>query len=150
MPTTPKSTHRQGALRRGILALAAVLGLVVVAPGCVSVSARGFVRHGRGASGSLPAAATYERLVRERSRVGRNDCSNKCGRYVRALRAAGQSAEVLVVSPRGGRDLHAIVKLSDGRLVDPTHNVVSRDLTDFGELKFVLRGNPESWGAEFM
>jgi hypothetical protein len=66
-----------------------------------------------------------------------NDCSNKAGRYARALQAAGLDATVLLIRPNAAppqdQTLHAVVSVA-GLICDPTSGRVTRDLAAHGTL----------------
>lgn len=80
-----------------------------------------------------PLARQFEALAIERNETGANDCSNKAGRYCRALLDAGhKDAVVIFVRPRGQQELHAIVYVA-GLYCDPSTGKVKRHLVDFGD-----------------
>ena len=84
---------------------------------------------------SMPLSKTFWSLFQERTIVGQHNCSNKCAKYIKALKAEGHEVEVVVILPHRSRFLHAIVKLTDGDKVtflDPTKGIVAHDLTLMG------------------
>lgn len=87
---------------------------------------------------SMPLSKMFWSLFQERNVIGQNDCSNKCGRYLKALIAQGHEAEIVVIKPHRSRMLHAIVKLTVEDKVtylDPTKGTVSFDLEVLGSFK---------------
>ena len=102
---------------------------------------------------SMPLAKMFWSLYQERNVIGQNDCSNKCGRYVRALVAEGYKAEVVVIRPHTSRYLHAIVKLHDGEEVtylDPTKGIISKDLKVLGSFeKLIASTQLDGLGAQY-
>lgn len=85
-----------------------------------------------------PLPRVFEALAIEPATLGTNDCSNKAGRYARALIAAGIEAHVVYVRPPDpDAQLHAVV-LAGSLVCDPTSGKVSRDLADFGTFAFVI------------
>ncbi|NQZ59724.1 MAG: hypothetical protein HRT88_19915 [Lentisphaeraceae bacterium] len=87
---------------------------------------------------SMPLSKMFWSLFQERNVIGQNDCSNKCGRYTRALQNAGHQADILVIRPHRSQYLHAIVKVEkeDGSIVylDPTKGIISYKVEDLGAL----------------
>ena len=84
---------------------------------------------------SMPLSKMFWSLFQERTIVGQHDCSNKCAKYIKALKAEGHDVEVVVILPHRSRFLHAIVKLTNGEKVtflDPTKGIVANDLTVMG------------------
>ncbi|MCM8539258.1 MAG: hypothetical protein NE328_03215 [Lentisphaeraceae bacterium] len=102
---------------------------------------------------SMPLAKMFWSLYQERNVIGQNDCSNKCGRYVRALIAEGYKAEIVVIRPHTSRYLHAIVKLQDGDKVtylDPTKGIISKDLKVLGSFeKLIAHNQLDGLGAQY-
>ena len=93
---------------------------------------------------SMPLAKMFWSLYQEKNIIGKNDCSNKCGRYLRALIAEGYKAEIVVIRPHTSRYLHAIVKLKDGDKItylDPTKGIVSHDLKMLGNFQRLIASN---------
>lgn len=80
-----------------------------------------------------PLPRVFEALVLQDYEEGTNDCSNKAGRYARALLAAGIEAHVVYVHPKtdNAMGLHAVVRTGD-LICDPSTGKVSRNLADFG------------------
>ena len=97
----------------------------------------------------IPLKRTFWALHRERNRAGKNDCSNKSGRYAKALREQGYKANVVVISVPRQKDLHAVVELADGRCLDPAFGKVADSVEKMGEVKFVLASAASTWGREF-
>ena len=86
----------------------------------------------------IPLEKVFWSLFQEKNLLGSNDCTNKCGRYLRALVSEGHKAEILIVMPHRTRFLHAIIKLyHDEKCIylDPTRGVISHDLAGFGFLQ---------------
>ena len=87
---------------------------------------------------SMPLSKMFWSLFQERNIIGQNDCSNKCGRYTRALRKAGHQVDIIVIRPYRSQYLHAIVELTkeDGSTVylDPTQGTISYKMDDLGSL----------------
>ena len=102
---------------------------------------------------SMPLAKMFWSLYQEKNVIGQNDCSNKCGRYMRALIAEGYQAEIVVIRPHTSRYLHAIVKLTNGEEVtylDPTKGIVATDLEVLGSFqKLIAQNQLEQMGAQF-
>ena len=102
---------------------------------------------------SMPLSKMFWSLYQERNIVGQNDCSNKCGRYLRALIAEGHTAEIVVIKPHTSRMLHAIIKLTDGEKVtylDPTRGTLSNDLDILGSYKKSIQHTElASLGAQY-
>ena len=102
---------------------------------------------------SMPLAKMFWSLYQEKNVIGQNDCSNKCGRYVRALVAKGYKAEIVVIRPYTSRYLHAIVKLTDGDKVtylDPTKGIVAYDLNNLGSFqKLIAHNQLDQLGAQY-
>ena len=93
---------------------------------------------------SMPLSKMFWSLYLERNIIGQNDCSNKCGKYVRALVAAGHQADIVVILPHRSRYLHAIVKLQkDGKItyLDPTQGTIFDDLESIGKFKELISAN---------
>jgi hypothetical protein len=93
---------------------------------------------------SMPLSKMFWSLYQERNIIGQNDCSNKCGKYVRALIAAGHKADIVVIRPHNSRYLHAVVKLQDGNKVtylDPTKGITCKDLDKLGSFKELITSN---------
>ncbi|MCH2206254.1 MAG: hypothetical protein MK132_10340 [Lentisphaerales bacterium] len=87
---------------------------------------------------SMPLSKMFWELYQERNIIGQNDCSNKCGRYLRALVKQGHTAEIVVIKPHTSSMLHAIVKLTEGDKVtylDPTRGTLAYDLDMLGSFK---------------
>ena len=87
---------------------------------------------------SMPLSKIFWSLFQEKNIFGQNDCSNKCGRYTRALRKAGHKVDIVVIRPHRAKYLHAIVKLKqvDGSTVylDPTLGTVVYQIDSLGSL----------------
>ena len=102
---------------------------------------------------SMPLAKMFWSLYQERNIIGKNDCSNKCGKYVRALIAEGYKAEIVVIRPHTSRYLHAIVKLYDGDKVtylDPTKGIVANNLENLGSFQKLIASNQlDQLGEQF-
>ena len=102
---------------------------------------------------SMPLSKMFWSLYQERNVIGQNDCSNKCGRYLRALVAEGYKAEIIVIRPHTSRYLHAIVRLQDGDQVtylDPTKGIVAKDLKMLGNFEKLIASNQlDQLGAQF-
>jgi len=47
----------------------------------------------------IPLSKMFWALYKERNIIGQNDCSNKCGRYLRALVSKGYKAEIVIIKP---------------------------------------------------
>lgn len=89
-------------------------------------------------SGDFPLSKTFWSLFQERSVLGENDCSNKCGRYVRALLKEGYKADIVIVQPHRSRFPHAVVQLAlvkDITYLDPSKGIISKDLETLGHFK---------------
>ena len=87
---------------------------------------------------SMPLSKMFWELYQERNIIGQNDCSNKCGRYLRALVKEGHTAEIVVIKPHRSSMLHAIIKLTEGEKVtylDPTRGTLAYDLDILGSFK---------------
>ena len=87
---------------------------------------------------SMPLSQMFWSLYQERNIIGQNDCSNKCGRYLRALVQEGHNAEILVIKPHRSAMLHAIIKWTDGDKVtylDPTKGTIAYDLDIMGAFR---------------
>ncbi len=102
---------------------------------------------------SMPLSKMFWSLFQERNIIGQNDCSNKCGRYVRALVAKGYKADIVVIRPHQSRYLHAIVRLQDGEKVtylDPTKGMISYDLDSMGNVEKLIASNQlDSLGEQY-
>ena len=103
---------------------------------------------------NVPASEMFWSLFREKNVIGKNDCSNKCGRYVRELRRQGLEADIVVIRPYTGRYLHAIVKLTgkNGKItyLDPTKGIILYKLDNLGSLKKIIAyKNLESMGDQY-
>jgi|SaaInlStandDraft_1057018.scaffolds.fasta_scaffold153749_1 hypothetical protein len=102
---------------------------------------------------SMPLSKMFWSLFQERNIIGQNDCSNKCGRYLRALVAEGHTAEIVVIKPHTSRMLHAIIKLTEGDKVtylDPTRGTLSADLDILGSYKkSIAHSELASLGAQY-
>ena len=102
---------------------------------------------------SMPLSKMFWSLYQEKNIIGKNDCSNKCGRYLRALIAKGYKAEIVVIRPHTSRYLHAIVKLQDGYKItylDPTKGIVAQDIKMLGSVQRLIAGNQlDDLGAQF-
>jgi len=102
---------------------------------------------------SMPLAKMFWSLYQEKNIIGKNDCSNKCGRYVRALVAKGYKAEIVVIRPHTSRYLHAIVKLQEGDKItylDPTKGIVAEDLKMLGNFQKLIASNQlDDLGAQY-
>ncbi len=84
---------------------------------------------------SMPLSKMFWSLFQERTIIGQHDCSNKCAKYMKALKAEGHEVEVVVILPHRSRFLHAIVKLTEGEKVtylDPTKGIVAKNLDVMG------------------
>ena len=93
---------------------------------------------------SMPLSEMFWSLYQERNIVGQNDCSNKCGRYLRALIAEGYEAEIVVVKPHRSSMLHAIIKVTEGEKItylDPTQGIVAYDLDMMGIFRESIQYN---------
>ncbi len=137
---------------KAIVTTAVLTGLMAVLPGCLTLSVNGIKPHSRVVrrpAADIPLAKTFWSIHRERNVVGRNDCSNKSGRYARELRKHGIQADVIVISRPRERNLHAVVQLGDGRCLDPVDGKMADRIADFGQVKMVLAGNVSTWGSEF-
>ena len=87
---------------------------------------------------SIPLSKLFWSLYRERNIVGKNDCSNKCGRYLRALIAKGYKAEIIILRPHRSRYLHSVVKIIDNQLIkyiDPTKGIMVNNLAVLGNFQ---------------
>lgn len=102
-------------------------------------------------SSAPPLSSLFWRLHRQRNRPSANDCSNKAGRYARALRREGYRATVVVVHrPAPHNSLHAVVKVDDRIYCDPAFGTWGSDLSRFGQYRFALKdGDQDSWGTAF-
>ena len=115
-----------------ILGAGAVIAMLT---GCVTTSTG--LSTGTSASHKvqLPAENTFWSLRRENYIRGRNDCSNKAGRYARHLiENLGLDATVVVV--RTTRGTHAVTKMTVGSRVlyaDPTSGRWGESLAAWGE-----------------
>ena len=102
---------------------------------------------------SMPLSKMFWSLFQERNIVGQNDCSNKCGRYLRALVAKGHTAEIVVIKPHTSRMFHAIIKLTEGDKVtylDPTRGTLSTDLDILGSYqRSIAHTELTSLGAQY-
>jgi hypothetical protein len=102
---------------------------------------------------SMPLSKMFWSLFQERNIIGQNDCSNKCGRYLRALVAEGHTAEIVVIKPHTSRMLHAIIKLTEGDKVtylDPTRGTLSADLDILGSYKKSIQSSElTALGAQY-
>ena len=102
---------------------------------------------------SMPLSKMFWSLYLERNIIGQNDCSNKCGKYVRALVAAGHQADIVVILPHRSRYLHAIVKLQkDDKItyLDPTQGTIFNDLEEIGRFKELIVANKlDQLGADY-
>ena len=102
---------------------------------------------------SMPLSKMFWSLYQERNIIGQNDCSNKCGKYVRALVKAGHKADIVVIRPHTSRYLHAVVKLSkNGKTtyLDPTKGIVSDDLQSLGSFqKLITSKQLDSMGEQY-
>ena len=90
---------------------------------------------------SMPLSKMFWGLYLERTIIGQYDCSNKCGKYARALSKAGHQADLVIIRPHRSRYLHAIVRLSTKDKIvylDHTKGVISDDLESLGHLKEVI------------
>jgi hypothetical protein len=85
-----------------------------------------------------PLPRDFEALAIEPYILHQNDCSNKAGRYARALLNAGYEAHVVLVQPTHppGVGLHAVVLVGD-LYCDPSTGRVSRSVSDFGTIQSV-------------
>ena len=84
---------------------------------------------------SMPLSQMFWSLYQERNIIGQNDCSNKCGRYLRALVKEGHNAEIVVIKPHRSSMFHAIIKLTEDDKVtylDPTKGTIAYDLEALG------------------
>jgi hypothetical protein len=101
----------------------------------------------------IPLSKVFWSLFQEDNILGHNDCTNKCGRYLRALVSEGHQAEILIVMPHKTRFLHAIIKIKSGdtcTYLDPTNGVVSQKFEMFGFFqKAIQHSQLASLGADF-
>jgi len=129
-------------IRRAAKQAAALAVLSVLYTGCVTTRQGALGRARVRTAEPPPLEQVFWSLHRQPNRLGRNDCSNKAGRYFRALRECGYQADIVVVSvPRERRrntELHAVVKVGNELYCDPTFGTWGRDLADFGEYRFTL------------
>ena len=89
----------------------------------------------------VPYPGLLRDIVRLKYEAGSVDCSNKAGRYCRALWALGYQAEVVNFWPQGRNVIHSVVRipLPEGDiLVDATDGSRTRDLAKWGELNNVV------------
>ena len=102
---------------------------------------------------SMPLNKMFWSLFQERNIIGQNDCSNKCGRYVRALRAQGHEADIVVIQPYTTRYPHAIVALNEnGKItyLDPTRGTIGYDLENLGrKIKTITHTELDSLGEQY-
>ena len=102
---------------------------------------------------SMPLSKMFWSLFQERTIVGQHDCSNKCAKYIKALKAQGHDVEIVVILPHRSRFLHAIVKLTDGEKVtflDPTKGIVANDLSVMGTFQRSITSDQfDSFGGQF-
>lgn len=102
---------------------------------------------------SMPLAKMFWSLYQERNIIGQNDCSNKCGRYLRALVSQGYEAEIIVIRPYTSPYLHAVIKLTEDDKVsylDPTNGIVVDDLATLGSFKqLITYSQLEHMGEQF-
>lgn len=122
-----------------------VAGLAIMSVlfvGCVTTQ-QGLVGSTNNNAKPPPLEDLFWTLNRQPNAIGENDCSNKAGRYFRALREKGYAADIVVVSipleRRRQVELHAVVKVENGVYCDPTFGTWSSNLADFGEYRFTLR-----------
>ena len=90
----------------------------------------------------IPLSKVFWSLYQEKNILGHNDCTNKCGRYLRALVGKGHNAEILIIMPHRTRFLHAIIKVLVGEKVtylDPTRGIISENLDSFGFLQQTIQ-----------
>ena len=71
-----------------------------------------------------PMVGEFNRIHMDQYIAGKNDCTNKAGRYARILRDNGYEADVLLFGKRGFQD-HAIVSVN-GFYYDPTWGSVKQ------------------------
>lgn len=102
----------------------------------------------------IPLAETFWKLYQQANQLGINDCSNKCGRLARALRAAGYEADVLVIQPWRSRMQHAIVQIKkDGHIfyLDPVRGTRFTKVGNFGRrIRLIDFEDLDLEGTEFM
>gem|GEM_PF-5480302 len=131
------------AISRAAKQLAGLAVLSALFTGCVTTQPAAVGRLGSDTVAPPPLADLFWSLNRQPNKLGKNDCSNKAGRYFRALREQGYAADIVVVSVpperRRNTELHAVVKVGDQLYCDPTFGTWSRDLKDFGAYRFTLR-----------
>jgi len=123
-----------------------ILILVIISSGCVTIERSGVP------SSEIPLNDTFVSLCNERNVVNQNDCSNKCGRYVRELRSHGYEADIVVVERNRsmGSELHAVVKVGDNLFLDPVWGESTHKLSDIGSFRFVIPSRKlNSLGSEF-
>lgn len=102
---------------------------------------------------NIPRRHDFWAIYRQRYIRGRNDCSNKAGRYARVLHEHGYQADVVVIkmtSPKYKGQMHAVVR-TEGMYVDPAFGKWSKNLNDFGEFRFTITQTAlPKMGKEFM
>jgi len=78
---------------------------------------------------SMPMHEMFWSLFQERNILGVNDCTNKSGRYAKALIAGGYDAEIIIVRPDRGQYRHAIVRVTNkqglSQYLDPTKGLIA-------------------------
>ena len=80
----------------------------------------------------IPASNMFWDLYQEDNIIGRNDCSNKAGRYARELHLLGyKNVSVVIILPHRGCIFHAVVE-ANGVYLDPTKGIVTDKLINFG------------------
>lgn len=98
---------------------------------------------------AIPLKNVFRSIQRERY-SNSNDCSNKAGRYAKALRENGYKADVVVVKMHRRGELHAIVKLDNGMYYDPTFGTSGDKVERFGKYRFTIAyADLGKWGNEF-
>lgn len=84
---------------------------------------------------NIPSSDMFWELYQEDNIIGRNDCSNKAGRYARELHLLGyKNVNVVIILPHMGCSLHAVVE-ANGVYLDPTKGIWTDKLINFGTLQ---------------
>jgi len=87
----------------------------------------------------IPLQPLFWKIYKEKNVDDVNDCSNKSGKYLRALDARGIAGKVIVIKTKMG--YHAIVKTGGGPYLDPTFGTASYNINDYGKFLFSLELN---------
>ena len=94
----------------------------------------------------LPMYESFRSIYKERYISNKNDCSNKCAKYLDALKKNGYDGEIVVVHT--GRTLHSVVKTGN-IYVDPTWGTYSKSLKRFGSYHGTIKYEDMHKWSEF-